>query len=269
MMGSRADFADALHAAGQCEAAARGFADAERRQKERQPEYPLLYAMQGYWYCDLLLAKGDYAAARDRAAKTSAIARHNNWLLAIALDTLTVARADLGLALAAVGACQMSAAVGDNARAAHSRLNEAVDGLRASGQGDDLPRGLLARSTFRRSIGGWDGAARDLDEVEEIAEPGPMQLYLCDTALGRARMAFARIEAFAPLNGMLEKDNPPKPTVPSAEQIAELKREAEKRLKIATGYIETCGYHRRDEELAELQAVLRGEKKFADLPPRV
>ena len=31
----------------------------------------------------------------------------------------------------------------------------------------------------------------------------------------------------------------------------------------------TCGYHRRDEELAELQAVLRGERTFADLPPRV
>jgi hypothetical protein len=48
-----------------------------------------------------------------------------------------------------------------------------------------------------------------------------------------------------------------------------LKSEAEKQLKIAADYIDTCGYHRRDEELAELQAVLRGEKKFADLPPRV
>jgi predicted Zn-ribbon and HTH transcriptional regulator len=68
---------------------------------------------------------------------------------------------------------------------------------------------------------------------------------------------------------MLENDNPPKPAVPSAEQIAELKSEAEKQLKIAADTIEKCGYHRRDEELAELQAVLRGEKTFADLPPRV
>ena len=113
-----------------------------------------------------------------------------------------------------------------------------------------MPRGLLARAAFRRSIGDWDSAARDLDEVEEIAEPGPMRLYLCDAALERARLAFAKIEAFAPLNGMLEKDNPPKPTVPSAEQITELKSEAEKQLKIAADYIETCGYHRRDEELA-------------------
>ena len=39
-----------------------------------------------------------------------------------------------------------------------------------------------------------------------------MRLYLCDMALERARLAFAKIEAFAPLNGMLEKDNPPKPS---------------------------------------------------------
>jgi hypothetical protein len=52
-------------------------------------------------------------------------------------------------------------------------------------------------------------------------------------------------------------------------EIAELKREAEKQISIAANHIETCGYYGRDEELAELQAVLRGEKKFADLPPRV
>lgn len=85
----------------------------------------------------------------------------------------------------------------------------------------------------------------------------------------RARLAFAQIEAFAPLNGMLEKDNPPKPVVPSAEEIAKLKAEAGKQITIADGYIQSCGYHLRDEELAELQAVLRGEKTFASLPPRV
>ena len=96
-----------------------------------------------------------------------------------------------------------------------------------------------------------------------------MRLYLCDMALERARLAFAKIEAFAPLNGMLEKDNPKKPEVPSAEEIATLKAEVEKQIKIADDYIQSCGYHRRDEELAELQPVLRGERKLADLPPRV
>jgi hypothetical protein len=38
---------------------------------------------------------------------------------------------------------------------------------------------------------------------------------------------------------------------------------------IAADYIEGCGYHRRDEELAEPQAVLRGERSFAGLSLRV
>jgi hypothetical protein len=156
-----------------------------------------------------------------------------------------------------------------NTRIASSRLGEAVDGLRATGTTEHLPRGLLARAAFRRSVGDWDGAARDLDEIEEIAEPGPMKLFLCDMAIERARLAFAQIEAFAPLNGLLETDNPPKPIQPSAEEIARLKEEAAAQLKIAADYISSCGYHKRDEELAELQAVLRGERKFADLPPRV
>ncbi len=265
MMGTRGVYADALHAAGRHGAAARAFADAERRQKERQPEYKLLYSLSGYHYCDLLQANGDHAAAHDRASQTVQWMRQQNWLLDIALDTLTLGRADLGLVLGPASTHQMSAV----ARAARARLDEAVDRLRAAGTSHHVPRGLLARAAFRRSVGDWDGAARDLDEVEEIAEPGPMRLYLCDMAFERARLVFARIEAFAPLNGMLEKDNPPKPVVPRAEQIAEFKSEAEQRLKIAAEYIDKYGYHRRDEELAELQAVLRGERKFADLPPRV
>jgi TIR domain-containing protein len=262
-------YADSIHAAGRRDAAARTFADAEQRQKKIQPETPHLYALQGYQYCDLLLAEGDHIAVRERALNAMAIARRNGWLLHIALDALALARAQLGLTLAAAPVDQMSAAIHDDARTARAGLDEAVDGLRAAGTSHHLPRGLLARAPFRCSAGDWDGAARDLDEVEEISEPGPMRLYLCDMALERARLAFARIEAFAPLNGMLEKDNPPRPVVPSADEMAELKSEAEEQLKIAADYIETCRYHRRDEELAELQAVLRGEKKFADLPPRV
>jgi hypothetical protein len=270
MMGYRTTQADALHAAGARAEAAALFADAERRQQERQPEYPLLYSLQGYLYCDLLLGKGDWAAARDRAARTLEWAKPQNFLLDIALDTLTLGRAHLGLALAA--ASERSDTVADrrcNARTACARLDEAIDGLRAAGHLQHISVGLIARAAFRRSIGDWQGAARDLDEVEEIAEQGPMKLYLCDMAIERARLAFARIEAFAPLNGLLETDNPPKPAAPSAEEIARLKEEAAAQLKIAADYISSCGYHRRDEELAELQAVLRGERKFADLPPRV
>ena len=150
----------------------------------------------------------------------------------------------------------MAATARDDARTAHARLDEAVDGLRAAGANRIMsPRGLLARAAFRRSVGDWDGAARDLDEVEEIAEPGPMRLFLCDMALERARLAFARSEAFAPLNGLID-DSPPKPERPSAAERKRLHDEAAKQLAIAADYIAKCGYHRRDEELAELQAVL-------------
>jgi tetratricopeptide (TPR) repeat protein len=269
MMSKRTTYANALHAAGRREEAAEVFADAERRQKEVQPAYPLLYSLWGYRYCDLLLAKGEYIAARDQATQTLKWARHHGFLLDIAHDTLALGRAHLGLGLALAGTHQMSAAMRGDARAAGARFDEAVDGLRAAGDTQFVGAGLLARIAFHRSVGDWESAARDLDEVEEIAEPSTMKLHLCDLALERARLAFAKIEVFAPLNSMLEKENPPKPEVPNTEEIAALKSEAEKQLKIAANYIEQCGYHRRDKELTELQAVLRGERKFADLPPRV
>lgn len=266
MVISRTTLADALYTAGRREDAATMFADAEVRQREWQPAYPLLYSLQGYGYCDLLLAQGGYGAACERAKRTLEWARSAGAsLLSLAVDSLTLGRAHLGLAFAVADRL----AVRDNMRTVRMRIDEAVDGLRAAATSHRIPRGLLARAAFRRSIGDWDGTLRDLDEVLEIAEPGPMRLFLCDMALERARLAFAQIEAFAPLNGMLEEDNPAPPEKLSDAKIAKLKAEAGKQIKIADDYIQSCGYHRRDEELAELQAVLRGEKTFASLPPRV
>jgi tetratricopeptide (TPR) repeat protein len=261
----RTGYATALHAAGRNVEAENLFCDAERRQKERQPTNPMLYSMAGYRYCDLLIAKGDHASAKDRATKTIVIARRQGWLLPAALDILTVGRACLGLLLKESVLERQSSAVRGIVRA---RLEEAVDTLPAAGSLEFIPCGLLARAAFRCSIGDWDGTARDLDEVEEIAEPGPMKLHLCDVALERARLAFAKIEVFAPLNEMID-DSPPKPGAPDAAEATNLQEEARKQLAIAADSIKTCGYHRRDEELAELEAVLRGERKFADLPPRV
>ncbi len=148
----------------------------------------------------------------------------------------------------------------DHVRTAQTRLGDAVDGVRTAGSLEFVPPALLARSAFRRSVGDWDGAARDLDEVEEIAEPGPMRLFLCDMALERARLAFARIAAFAPLNGLID-DSPPKPEPPGIEESAKLAEEARASLATARELIERCGYHRRDEELAELEAVRDGRRR--------
>jgi hypothetical protein len=95
-----------------------------------------------------------------------------------------------------------------------------------------------------------------------------MRLYFCDGALGRARLALARHEAFAPLDGLAEP-SPPPPALPDAAEAARLLEEARKELNAAGKLIADCGYHRRDEELSELDEVAAGRRRFADLPPRV
>jgi hypothetical protein len=268
MIAYRSTYAAALLAAGRRREEADGlFADAERRQQKKQPEYPLLNSEQGHQYCDLLLANGKFAAARERASRTLEWAKPREIRLDIALDKLSLGRAHLGMALDTAPQ-RPGATARDDACTARVWLGDSVDGLRAAGQLDYLPRGLLARAAFRRSAGDWNGAARDLDEVEEIAEPGPMRLFLCDMAIERARLAFARIAAFAPLNGLVD-DSPPQPAPPGAEESAKLAEEARANLAAARELIESCGYHRRDEELAELEAVREGHRRFADLPPRV
>ena len=254
-----------LHAAREWEKAEVLFANAERRQRERQS---MLYGLTAYQYCELLLSQGQAAAARDRAARISEIARREKFVLYIALDTLTLGRAYLALALQIVADAPPSDTARDDARVAAARLDEAVAGLRASGQNHHVPRGLLARAAFRRAVGDWVGAARDLDEVKEIAEPGPMRLYLCDCALERARLALARLEAFAPLNGLVAP-GPAPPVLPDAAAAAGLREEARTELDAARKLIAECGYHRRDEELRELDDVVSGRRRFADLPPRV
>jgi hypothetical protein len=94
-----------------------------------------------------------------------------------------------------------------------------------------------------------------------------MRLYWCDCALEGARLALARREAFAPLAGLVEPRPPP--VLPDPDAAAALKEEARNELDVARKLIAECGYHRRDEELAELDAVVAGGRRFADLPPRV
>jgi hypothetical protein len=57
--------------------------------------------------------------------------------------------------------------------------------------------------------------------------------------------------------------------LPDPDAAAALKEEAWKQLDVARKLVAECGYHRRDEELAELEEVVAGGRRFADLPPRV
>jgi hypothetical protein len=264
----RTILANAVLSSGNISEAERLFEEAKRLSQTQELDSSYQYALEDPTYCELLFKKNAWAPARDRATMLFKAAQEDGRLLMMGISALTLGRANLGLAVSGIFSQREVAGTRDDARASRFWLDEAVSRLRIAGTNHYIPRGLLARAAFRRCIGDWDGAARDLDELKEIAEPGPMKLFLCDMAIERAGLAFAQIEAFAPLNGFID-DSPPKPVAPDATEVARLMEDAAEQLVIVADYIKTCGYHRRDEELVELEAVLRGERKFADLPSRV
>jgi tetratricopeptide (TPR) repeat protein len=273
-----ARLADALHQAGRRSEAETRFREAEQMQKEMQPDYPLLYTVSGFQYCDLLLAAPEHAAWQqcnagvspagspgvppggsggetppELAAGTAALlascraisqraAQTLKWaeqarqdILSPSLDHLTLGRAALYEAILGKSEIQNS----------KSEIEKAVDGLRRSGNMDDLPRGLLTRAWLRFLDGactGPESAQEDLDEAWEIAERGPMKLFLADIHLYRARLFAVRNAECGVGN---EKEKYPWES-PAADLAA-----AEK-------LINDCGYHRRDEELADAKKAILG-----------
>lgn len=218
-MVSRAMLAHALHQAGRGTDALVPFREAESLQAEFQPQYLLLYSFRGFQYCDLLLAEPERAAwkafgrvgcpqpaaallgdtrrdvliapylqhcreVEQRAAQTIKIAEPKNWLQDIALDHLTLGCAALYRAVLTDSKTEHDEAL----QTAHQKLTAAVDGIRRAGRMDNLPRGLLSRAWLRFLGGDADGARSDLDEAWQIAERGPMRLYMADIFLHRARL---------------------------------------------------------------------------------
>jgi hypothetical protein len=264
-MGTHAIHADALHQSGRRAEAEARFREAEQMQAERQPQNPLLYSLPGFRYCDLLLAGAEREAGKargeakqeaslakcravsERAAQTLKIAERNHWLLDIALDHLTLGRAALYAAILESRSRRRESAPPPPASqpglaSAATEIDHAVTGIRRAGRQDYLPRAILTRAWLRSLTGratGPDSAQSDLDEAWEIAERGPMPLFLSDIHLYRARLFFR--EAEYPWN----KDPDGKPRGPEDDLAA-----AEK-------LINTCGYHRRDEELADAKDALK------------
>ncbi|MEM6454263.1 MAG: hypothetical protein AAF772_04140 [Acidobacteriota bacterium] len=235
--GKRTTLADAHHQLGAVSSASSCFAKAEVMQAERQPSYPRLYSVQGYRYCDLLLSPGDASSARavvEREEKTLRSAIEDG-------DPLL----DVAVAYLSLGRAWTILAHGDDPDAsepARTHLDQAVEGLRASGQEDELPHGLLARAVYSRLVThDANAAGDDLRDVEELADRCGMRLFACDAHLERARL----------LRDLSKADD--------ARERAQVHVEAAKML------IEATGYHRRDGELANLEAWLRGEDPPHDL----
>ena len=171
-MSKRTTLADALHQAGRLEESAAAFREAEALQAESQPEYPRLYSLAGYRYCDLLLSGAltpQQILERAQEAMDWELEMPGAPILDFALHHLTLARAHLAL--------------GQDAPAAE-HFDRAVDGLRQAGQDEFIVRGLLHRATHHRLRGDLESATRDLEEAQEIAERGSMRLHLADAHLG-------------------------------------------------------------------------------------
>ena len=169
-------------------------------------------------------------------------------LLDIALDHLTLGRAALCAAILESRSGRRESAQTPSPAApefdqrgltsAATELDAAVSGLRHSGRSDILPHGLLTRAWLRFLTGartGPDSAQADLDEAWEIAERGPMRLFLADIHLYRARLFGCRM----PDTGCPYPWESPKADFAAARKL-----------------IEQCGYGRRKEELEDAEKAI-------------
>jgi hypothetical protein len=228
-MARRAAAADALHQSGAPgeRREARGlFEEAETLQRERQPEFDLLYSLQGYLSCNLILAPAERAAwnvvlslgeksrgalpVSERPEMTEFIAsgesavrlaeREEGVALAEAkrratrtLEWVTpqvwlldIALDHLTLARVALYRAVLEAAPASAYQNRH--VPAALDALRKAGTLDQIPKALLTAALHEHALGDDGAARRHLDEAQQIAERGPMPLYRADVHLHRARL---------------------------------------------------------------------------------
>ncbi|HYH69355.1 MAG TPA: hypothetical protein VD866_31970 [Urbifossiella sp.] len=206
---NRVKAADALHQAGSRVKAGSLFADAEILQKAQKPGADLLYSQGGFFYCDWLLAPTEQAAWRSalgsqltsaertdhatmcetvkhRADSSLSWARAAGSRLNIAMDYLSLARVGIFKAMITNPVPQSALAV--------PNVVDSVNNFRAAGFIDDLPRGLLTAALYHFVRGEHDTARAYLDECQQIAERGPMPLFIADVHLHRARMFRDRAE---------------------------------------------------------------------------
>jgi tetratricopeptide (TPR) repeat protein len=216
-MATRTKLAAAQREMGLREDAATQFEEAERMQKERQPDYPWLSSLQGFQYCDFLLDQGRDAEVLERAAQTLLWGRTAYALLSTALDHLSLGRAHF------VAAQRGSA---EDLAPATLHLQQAIDGLRRAGTQHHIPLGLLARATLHIHTHDFAAARHDLDDTLTLATRCGLRLHEADAHLGLARLALA-------------ERNP----APAREHLATARR-----------IVHETGYHRRDGELAALDA---------------
>ena len=183
------------------------FEEAEAIQRAYHPEHPYLMAEMGFDYCDLLLIIPERNAwlstlelplveqsstvlnicqqVSHRATQTldwwTKQFLLNAYLTDFASNKLTLGRVMIYEAIVTQSSL---APCGDF-------LHAAVDSIRTTNDNILLINGLLTNAWclfLQGRITGTDSAQSDLDEACEIAERGPMPLFLADIHLYRARL---------------------------------------------------------------------------------
>lgn len=205
-MNTRTIYADALHQTGCRDEAKILFLAAETIQVEHQPKNPRLLSLAGFRYCDFILADVERAAWQtllkciDSQAMSShlevlhAVSQHMTQILDWAKknkNTSLLSKALNHLTLGCSGLYQ--AILSQSKPSIQSEIAAAVDGFLRANTLHILPLGLLARAWLHSSEAnnnGLDSARSDLDEAWEIAEHGPMPLFMADIHLYRARLFF-------------------------------------------------------------------------------
>jgi tetratricopeptide (TPR) repeat protein len=213
---SRGALGDVLHKLGHMDEAAIAFDEFEAMLRNRTSRYSLLFGFAGFFYCDLLLHQGRVQEVKDRVEP---ILGSKLSLIDVALSNLSLGRAYLLEAQQAGTAASVK--VGEF-------LQIALDGLRQATAMDLMPAGFLTRAEYYRLTSKFDLADRDLRDVWRIATRCEMALHQADYHLVSARLRFTQRN--------LDK--------------------AREHLTTAKEMINRMGYHRRDNEVVELEAQL-------------
>jgi tetratricopeptide (TPR) repeat protein len=216
----------------------------EMRSPDSSPFFPALHTGLVLVECELLLLRGLDSEAVSLAEKELRLIEGKpRTKIAIALNHLTIARAFLQRISPLFLVDTMSArtdAESELLQQAAVHLTAAMDGIRAARTVHHLPRVLLASAQLRFLKNDLTGSIIVLDEAKEIAERGPMRLFLADIHLHRAQL-FGMQTA----KHKLRNEKPAYPWESPGADLAAARR-----------LIEHYGYWRRKKELEDAEKVL-------------
>ena len=219
-LGDRFARGDILHQCGRFADAEAAFAYADQVRDKEGQRIPNNYFFWEFPWCELQITLGRHQEAKRRALQ--ALARPAEWA-----DSL-LAPAQMHLAAGEAIVAELLPHHGGDQAEADRHLQEALDLLRRATHQVYLPRGLLVRATLHRLQGNLKRADFELNEVMRIATRSDMRLYEADCRLELARLR--RVETYTD--------------------------QARSNLAQARQIIASTGYHRRDADVAELEAAL-------------